>query len=209
MNKKIFFDILDASRKKLLPFLKNFEEDFYLAGGTGLALQLGHRLSLDFDFFSPKSFSPEKLFKKIVQKFSGRVKKIQEEKGTLEVLLPDQARLAFLAYPYRMVGRFVESEYLRIASIEDIGCMKLSAITGRAVNKDYIDLYFILQKISLDKLLKLAVKKFPEVEDTLFLKSLVYFDDIEKEPIVFRQNKRADFFQVKKFLSQEAKKLFN
>ena len=88
-------------------------------------------------------------------------------------------------------------------SIKDIGCMKLSAIISRATNKDYIDLYYILQRVELLELLKWAEQKFPEIDTNLILKSLVYFEDVEVETINFKHNKEVDFEpdSTKKILS--------
>lgn len=93
----------------------------------------------------------------------------------------------------------------RKISIQDIGCMKLSAIISRAVNKDYIDVYYILQEMSLDKLLKYANKKMPELDENLILKSLMHFKDIEKEKIEFVAGKKISFNKVKNFLQDAVK----
>jgi predicted nucleotidyltransferase component of viral defense system len=206
----MFYNILDKKRLGVLPLLKNFKKDFYLAGGTGLALQLGHRDSVDFDFFSPHNFSTEKLFTKIKRIFKGyKVIKTQEAKNTLSVLIDDKINLSFSAYQYPLLRKTINTQYLRLASLEDIACMKLSAITGRATNKDYIDIYFILQKHSLPKLLSKMKKKFPNLDINLVLKSLVYFDDLEQTPIKFKNNNRVTFREVRDFLQKEVKKLKN
>jgi len=93
-----------------------------------------------------------------------------------------------------------------MASLEDIGAMKLSAITSRSVLKDYIDLYFILHKISLGELFKLTKEKFPTIDINLILKSLVYFDDIQEEPILFKHEGDISFESVKKYLSETVTK---
>ena len=138
------YEILDKKRRDILSLLKNFKAEFYLAGGTGLALQLGHRDSIDFDFFSPKAIDTQKLYKKIQTVFADyKIKKVQEEKDTLTVIIAGKIKLSFFAYPYKLVGKPVSDEYLRVASVLDIACMKLSAIVSRATNKDYLDLYLI------------------------------------------------------------------
>ena len=106
-----------------------------------------------------------------------------------------------------MLKKLIVEKYLSLASAEDIGCMKLSAIVSRATNKDYIDIYFILKKIiPLNELLKLAQKKFPEIDTNLILKSLVYFEDVDMEPIMFNPGKEVNFTKVKNFLTKEVKK---
>ncbi|HLC49346.1 MAG TPA: nucleotidyl transferase AbiEii/AbiGii toxin family protein [Candidatus Andersenbacteria bacterium] len=94
-----------------------------------------------------------------------------------------------------------------MASIEDIACMKLSAITGRATNKDYIDLYFILELFPLQDLLGFAKEKYPELDRNILLKSLVYFEDVVQENILYKNNKEVPFEDVKKRLQVEVKKI--
>lgn len=200
----MFYNILDKKRLSILPLLNNFKKDFYLAGGTGLALQLGHRDSIDFDFFSKKDINTTELFLKIKQVFRGhKIKKVQEIKNTLTVFIDENIKLSFFTYKNRMLNELIEEEDLRIASILDIACMKLSAIISRATNKDYIDLYYIFKEIPLKNILKKVNAKIPELDKNLILKSLVYFKDINKEPIKFKNNKRISFSEIEKSIKKE------
>ncbi len=92
-----------------------------------------------------------------------------------------------------------------MASVEDIACMKLSAIVSRSTEKDYVDLYFIFQKYKLAQLLELAGKKFPALDENLTVKSLTYFDDIIEEAIVFKNNNEVSLGEVKFFLQKVVK----
>ena len=87
----------------------------------------------------------------------------------------------------------------------DIGCMKLSAITSRCVEKDYIDLYFILQNTTLADLLENFTKKYPNFDKTMILKALVYFDDLAEEPILFKENHNVSLETIKGFLQKMVK----
>lgn len=204
----MFYDILDRKRIEILPLLKFFKEKFYLAGGTGLALQLGHRDSIDFDFFKEDHFDTFKLYAEILEIFNGKkILKTFEEKDSLNVIIDDVVRLSILRYPYPLLKPAINEEYLRIASIEDIGCMKLSAITSRSMEKDYIDLYFILKKISLKELLSQMHSKMPDLDQNLILKSLVYFDDVTSEEIIFKNNSAIQFSNVKIFLREQVMSL--
>ena len=99
----MFYNILDKKRLSILPLLNNFKKDFYLAGGTGLALQLGHRDSIDFDFFSKKDINTTELFLKIKQVFRGhKIKKVQEIKNTLTVFI-DGSRYIHPPLHFRIV----------------------------------------------------------------------------------------------------------
>ncbi|NCN25048.1 hypothetical protein COT94_00880 [Candidatus Falkowbacteria bacterium CG10_big_fil_rev_8_21_14_0_10_37_14] len=201
------YEILDKARRDILPKLAFFKKDFYLAGGTGLALQYGHRDSLDFDFFCPKPFDTVKLYQRITDIFVGHcLKKIQEEKNTLTILIDNKIKVSFFSYPYKLIAKTTSDQYLRVASVLDIACMKLSAIISRATNKDYLDLYFILHQHRLEELLKMAAKKFPDLDRQLILKSLVYFSDITKEPIKYKTTKVA-WNEVEKFLNKAVNKL--
>lgn len=204
----MFYNVLDKKRLDILPLFKNFKKDFYLAGGTALAFQIGHRDSVDFDFFSQNDIDTVKVFEWIKDVFIGHeILKIQEEKNTLSLLVDENIKLSFFTYKYGTVNDLVDEENFNLASFEDIGCMKLSAITGRASNKDYIDLYYILQKMKLCDLLEKASIKFPDVDKNLILKSLVFFEDIKKEPIRFRNGNHVEFKEVERFLQKEVKKI--
>lgn len=204
----MFYNILDKKRLDILPILKSFKKDFYLAGGTSLALQIGHRDSIDFDFFSKNDINTKKLFIKIKEVFKDyKVLKIQEEKNTLSVLINKNIKLSFFTYKYKLIDKIINRENLRLASWVDIGCMKMSAITSRATNKDYIDLYYILHKIELKELLKKASKKFKDLDQNLIIKSLVYFKDIDQEPIKFKNKNKVSKKEIEDFLKKEVKKI--
>lgn len=204
----MFYNILDKKRLEILPLLEKFKKDFYLAGGTGLALQLGHRDSIDFDFFSDKDFNTEKLYAIIKELFKRhKIIKVQEEKNTLTVFIDENIKLSFFTYKYKLLKKLVNEPYFNIASILDIAVMKLSAVVSRATSKDYIDLFFILKEITLAEILVAKNKKFPELDTNLVLKSLVYFKDIKKEPIKFKNNRNIDLQMVKNFFVQEVQKI--
>ena len=206
MDKGLYYDILDQKRTDILPLLKPFKADFYLAGGTALAFLLGHRDSFDFDFFCPNSFSTRDLFQKIEQVFVGHiVVKTQETKDTLTVIIDEGVKISFFAYHYKLVSPLLREDNIEIASLEDIACMKLAAITSRSLLKDYVDLYFILKDIALAKLLIFAKEKYLTIDTNLILKSLVYFEDVEQEPVLFRNNKEVSFKLIKEFLAGEVK----
>lgn len=157
------------------------DNDFYLAGGTGLALQLGHRKSIDLDFFTD-NFPKRDI---LIQNLTPYLPTItQEAPGTLDILI-DEVKVSFLSYQYSLVDQAVTFENTKVASILDIACMKLSAISSRGAQKDFVDLYYILnQGYSLYDLLELFEKKFTGVSynQLHILKSLVYFDDAENDP---------------------------
>ena len=159
----------------------NWLKDFYLAGGTGLALQIGHRRSVDFDFFSQKSINNEHISRNLSD--IGLFKKLSEAKDTLYGVL-DGVRVSFISYNYPLIGKLITEESMQIASLEDIACMKLSAIASRGTKKDLIDIYFLLRIYSLETLFKLFEKKYAISDyQYMLLKSLIYFEDAENDPM--------------------------
>jgi hypothetical protein len=199
----MFYNILDKKRINILPFLKFFKKDFYLAGGTGLALQLGHRDSIDFDFFSPNEINTEKLFLNIKNVFKDySIKIVQNTKNTLTVLIDQNIKLSFFTYNYDLIEELIDEPYIKIASIKDIACMKLSAIVSRASIKDYIDLYYILKEIPLEVIIDCLKKKMPELEINLVLKSLIYFKDVKQEKIKFKNNKNIEFNKIQDYFKK-------
>ena len=197
----MFYDILDKKRKNILPLFESFKNDFYLAGGTALALQLGHRDSIDFDFFSEKDFSTKDLFEKLKEVFKNyKIQKVQDEKNTLTMIIDKDIKLSFFTYKYPLLNSLIVEKYIGIASLEDIACMKLSAIVSRSTEKDYVDLYFILQDNKFSKLLELAQKKFSSLDTNLIIKSLTYFDDLIEEAIIFKNDKNVSLDKIKIFL---------
>lgn len=203
----MFYNILDKKRINLLPLFRNFKKEFYLAGGTALALQIGHRDSDDFDFFCKKDIDTQKLFVDIKNFFKDyKVVKVQDECNTLTVIVDNSIKLSFFSYKYELMQQLIDEPNLKIASIIDIACMKLIAITSRASNKDYIDIYYVLQQMDLAELLEVASKKFSDIDRNLILKSLVYFDDVKIESIMFKNNKKIDFEKVKDFIKAKVLK---
>ena len=198
------YEVLDEKRRALLPALSVFKKDFYLAGWTALALQIGHRVSIDFDFFTEKDFETEDIYER-VQKAFGPVPRTQESSRTLAVIVQNDVRVSFMGYHYPLLEACVDTEYLRLASLSDIGCMKLNAIVSRAELKDYIDLFFILKHLPLSTLLAKLSKKIPSLDQNLVLKALVSFDDITMEPIDFTKGSEVAFDKIRDSIVESVK----
>jgi len=208
---KLKLFVLSENRKKIIPSFVTWKNEFYLAGGTGLALQIGHRDSVDFDFFTKNSFDPNKLIKKLTKIFDkNSFKVIQIEKNTLSILLNSEIKISFMTYDYSIVSPFISTEYLNIASIPDIACMKLSTIMQRSALKDYVDLYEIMKIYTLEQLLSFAKKKYPMIDSTIILKSLSYLEDIVDEPLIYKNEELKPSINVlKQFFQNEVKKYIN
>jgi hypothetical protein len=155
---------------------------FYLAGGTALALQLGHRRSFDLDFFSPTEDIPSirKPLEDSLQAFDPIL--ADSSWGNL-VFLVAGVRVGFFGYGYLMVAPYVDAEGVRLAGVTDIALMKLDALLARASRKDFLDLYVICQQIPLRTLLGLAPQKYPSTRDfeVQAVKRLAFFERAEQE----------------------------
>jgi hypothetical protein len=180
----LYYTILDESRRAMCEPLSRFKEEFYLAGGTGLALQCGHRISEDFDYFTALSLDIPLLLQKIRDTFPGKqIVQVQREERTL-TLLVGGIKVSFFSVQPSPVLPLLDSKYFRIASVPEIGVFKLLALP-RAAFKDYVDLYVILQQYSLHDVLILAKRKYPEIETSIYLKALLSYDDVDLSPIKY------------------------
>lgn len=204
---RIHTQVLSASGKKMFAILRAspWVKDFYLAGGTALALQLGHRTSVDFDFFSPTNPVPREWREGVVAALEskGKVEIQSQNDGTLLLRL-DDVPMSFFRYPYPFIAPPIVVDNLQIASVLDIGLMKIAAIIGRGRKRDFVDLYFICQDIPLAELFERSAEKFPNVRDFALqaARALVYFADAEadKMPRMFRQ---VQWSRVKKYFERE------
>lgn len=171
-------EIISKETKNSLEILRDLLDGFYLAGGTGLALQIKHRFSDDLGFFNQKEFNPKTLLQKIKNLCSFSVEKTEELALTG---IFNKTKISFLGYDYPLLKSLKKIEGIKVADIADIGCMKLTAISSRAAKKDFIDLYFILKQIPLKELLILFQTKYAEIgfNQAHILKSLTYFEDAE------------------------------
>ncbi len=178
----MFPDILDAKTKKALelvsPLVKAHK--FYLAGGTALSLQFGHRHSIDLDWFIAGKIVNDKLKKDLAEIAPYKIS--AEDAGTLHIVL-NNTKLSFLEYPYSLIYKPIKFGAILLADWRDIACIKLTAVSSRGSRKDFVDLYYILEKISLAELLKIFHQKYKKTDYSTIhiLKSLVYFETADKE----------------------------
>ncbi len=182
MEEDLHLEILPDEQLKLLQLLsgESFIRNCYLAGGTCLALYLGHRLSFDFDFFIPADFDTSQIVS--ILNGLGKYERGNEEKNTVNGLL-NGVRVSFLGYKYDIIDEFTNYGSIRLAGIRDIAAMKLEAIAGRGSKKDFVDLFFLLQHFSLEEIFSFHALKFGVGLNNQYhhLKSLVYFADAEDE----------------------------
>lgn len=118
----------------------SFVNNYYLAGGTALSLHFGHRFSNDLDFFSQKPDKPQTIIANL--KDVGELEVFQNNAGTFNGQL-NKVELSFFIYPYKTILPLVDYKNINVASVTDIACMKLDAISSRGTKRDFIDLYAI------------------------------------------------------------------
>jgi hypothetical protein len=174
---------IDDSTLELLTRLMADEafNDFVLVGGTALALQLGHRISVDIDLFSTEAFDQNKLLDYLRTDYNFELDFIS--KNTLKGEI-NGVQLDCIAHQYPWINALYLEENIRMASFEDIAAMKLNAIAGNGTRlKDYIDIAFLSGKISFSQMLKGYETKYNS-NPIIPVKAISYFDDINfNEPI--------------------------
>jgi len=183
-------------------------KDFYLAGGTGAALQLKHRVSLDLDFFTKKDIDTKTLIQKI--KILGKFYIERETENTL-IGIFNGTRLSFLKYDYPLLFEPKQIQGIKVADLRDVGCMKIDAISSRGMKRDFVDLFFICKElISLKDILSLFKRKYKSVNYNMMhiLKSLVYFEDAENNPMP-KMIVHVYWQEVKSFFKEEIRKINN
>lgn len=176
-------ETINKKTKSVLAKIKKLDwiKNFYLAGGTALAIQLGHRESVDLDFFSKDDFS----ISKIKEKLSGigELSIDYEEAGTLSGVL-DGVKISFFHYGYNQIFPLINYGEILLADERDIAAMKIDTISSRGSKKDFTDIYFLVKKYPLSQLIGFFEEKYKTIKYNKLhiLKSFVYFKDAEKDP---------------------------
>jgi len=153
-------------------------KELRLVGGTSLALQIGHRSSIDLDMFGNlevDEFEINKILNNIGT--TTLLKKTQN----IGIYLINGIKVDLVNYPYPWLEKIIFEDNLRLAGIKDISAMKLAEITGIGTKKDFIDLNFILQFYNLEEMLGFYKLKYNDASEMLVLKSLTYFADADSE----------------------------
>ena len=179
------------------PVFKNHR----LVGGTSLALQYGHRLSIDLDFFTSEFIEHEEILINI--KSIGKVDVVSKSKY-ISCFFINDVKVDFVSLPYHWIDDPIIEDSISLASINDIAAMKLSAITNRGSKKDFIDLQLIMKHLDLKKMMSLYHQKYPDGMEMLVLRSLMYFDDadLQPDPVMLTEY---DWNEVKAFILDQVK----
>ncbi len=178
--------------------------DFNLVGGTALALQIGHRNSVDIDLFGNCFIDEDKFISKIENLGSFEI--LKRSKNII-ISTINSVKTDFVNYKYPLLEKPNIIEGIRFVSKKDIAAMKLSAIIGRGTKKDFIDLFYLLNEFSLKDMITFYEKKFHDGSVFMVVKSLIYFQDAEIQftPITFDES--FSWEKCKQIILEETNKL--
>ena len=152
--------------------------DFNLAGGTSLSLQIGHRLSYDLDLFGVSNLTTDEILE-IVEPFSPQL--LSQSKNIL-ILNINDIKVDFVKYRYLPISPVcIYDENLRLLDLPDIAAMKMAAIVGRGRKRDFTDIYFLLQRFTMEEMIGFYNQKYPDGNTFLVLRSLTYFEDANQD----------------------------
>ena len=176
----LYLETVESSTLELLKKLQRLPvlEQTRLVGGTALALQLGHRKSIDLDFFGTVDCEAEYLRESIAGIASLTILK---ESPHIHIYIVDGIKVDIVNYKYPWLDDVVLEQGLRLASVSDIAAMKITAIIGRGTKKDFIDIAFLLHHFSLEEILHFYAAKYNDSSVFMAMKSLAYFDDAEAD----------------------------
>ena len=180
----LHYETVDEGTLGLLKQLQSLDilSEMRLVGGTSLALQIGHRKSIDIDLFGILNVEFDILIDEL--KTLGEVVLLKNSKNIHSLLIND-IKVDIVNYNYKWLTNKMTIDNIYFATIEDIAAMKLNAIMGRGSKKDFIDLYFILKNYTLTTLMDFYSKKYHDGSIFLVLKSLAYFDDADEQEMPF------------------------
>lgn len=173
-----------------------------LVGGTALALQLGHRLSIDLDFFGEVEGDTEAIADRL--RDDGFDVKFESNSKNIHVFQIDGIKSDIVNYRYPWIDDMIEEDGVRMAGMKDIAAMKIAAITNRGSRKDFVDLYYLLQYFSMNDIMRLYLEKYPDGSEFLAYKSLLYFEDADAQvmpkmivPLTWEQTKKKIVAEVR------------
>lgn len=206
MSQKVYLNILSQNQKDLLPLIKQYQSDYYLVGGTAIALLLGHRESIDFDLFTFKNKNQLKARKNLEAKTSEKIISIYEGKDQAHFIL-NGVKITFFNFAHAIPVQKV-FDGIKMPDLLTLAAMKAFALGGRAKWKDYVDLYFILNSgIALNEIIDKASVLFNSEHSTLFnyrnfMEQLMYYDDVSyEEEVIYVGEKKPTNEEIKAFLT--------
>lgn len=200
----LFYKAIDAATLELLTKLQKIPllKDTRLVGGTALAIQIGHRKSVDIDLFGNIKGDELSLSKKLQEIGTTQIIRNTEN---IHIYLVKGIKVDIVNYHYPWLGKPVVQDGHILAGQKDIAAMKLSAVTGRGSKKDFIDIYYLLKKYSLSEMMSFYLAKYHDGSEFMVLKSITYFSDADadKDPVML---KLMDWRKVKETILRAVEK---
>ena len=173
----MYDNILSDNQKELLPFIQSFQKEYYLVGGTAIALQIGHRESIDFDMFKKGNINKIKLKQRLIE-FGLPYKLLYTNAESFHIVC-NEVKITFFQYPFSVPAK-KNFDGIKMPDLCHLAAMKAYALGRRAKWKDYVDLYFVLKNHhSFEEVSTKANEVFESLFSTkLFKQQLCYFHDI-------------------------------
>ena len=184
MSCMLHLSTIDKNTYELLQKLSAIEmiaKNFALAGGTSLALQIGHRKSIDLDFFSPVSFDVRELEITLAADQTVHFQFVNSNSSMLFCYI-NSIKCDFVREPARLINSFLYEDKVRYFSIADIAAMKMHTICGRGKKKDFFDIYALLELYTWEHLILWFQQKYDEDQLYFLWRSILYFEDAEDDP---------------------------
>jgi len=170
-------EILSEKQKLLLPLIKSFSNEYCLIGGTAIALQIGHRRSIDFDLISTKPINHEEV-RRTIRK-TNKIEGVMVDEPEELTLIIDGVKTTFLEYPFSIEQTIPFKEVINMPDVLTLATMKAYALGRRAKWKDYVDIYFTAKQKPFIEIVSKAKEIFgEEFNEKLFREELSYFDDV-------------------------------
>ncbi len=201
----MFKEVLTKSQENLFPMIRNFGKKYYLAGGTAIAPQIGHRRSIDFDLFSARQLDTFKTIA-VIKKEGYKIEAMLEETPEELTIVIEGVKVTFLEYPFNIKPVTMLDDIIAMPDLLSLAAMKAYTLGRRSKWKDYVDLYFIVKDhFSLKNISEKAKKIFEGgFNERLFREQLCFYEDINfSEKIEYVKNSVKDE-EIKEFLSNAA-----
>jgi hypothetical protein len=202
-------EVLSERQKQLLPFLKKFKRNYYLVGGTAIALYVGHRKSIDFDLFTYSPLNKKKISNEI-HKLNTEVQPLFFDADQQHFLI-NGVKFTFFYYPYPIEHAEKFWDIISLPSLLDLAAMKAFALGRRSKWKDYVDMYFILKDYySMEQIIERARFYFPDqISEKLFRNQLAFHKDIDyTEEVDYMIGNPPSDKEIKDFLIEVATRPF-
>lgn len=200
-------DAVPTGTMDILEFVANQPclKDFYLVGGTSLALQIGHRLSVDLDFFTSQRKDINEIENELLflEDFKLNAKNNYSIFGEYKGV-----KIDILNYPYKFISEPIMYKGITLCNKEDICAMKLKTSMNRGAKKDFYDIYFLLKEYSLTTMFEFFVKKYHNIEPNAIIKSLTYFEEAhnQENPVLLKE-KDLTWEKVQETIITETRKI--